>query len=82
MPLAQLIYPDFFSAVQEIKCVLAHHLLALSLTWKQGGDKAKSRYNSEVGELHETLNLNNCIQPGMAVITDRGFSTTISSLNS
>jgi len=32
VPLAELTYPDFFSAVQEIKHVLAHHLLALSLT--------------------------------------------------
>lgn len=85
VPLAQLTYPDFFSAVQEIKRVLAHHLLALSLTWKRGltrGDKANSRYNSEGGELHETLNLNNCIRSSMAVITDQGFSTTISGLNS
>lgn len=45
-------------------------------------DKANSRYNLEGGELHETLNLNNCIQPSMAVIIDRGFSPTISGLNS
>lgn len=36
VPLAQLTYPHFFPAVQELTRVLAHHLLALSLPWNRG----------------------------------------------
>lgn len=58
VPLAQLTYPDFFSAVQEIKRVLAHHLLALSLIWKWGSHWEGTRQAQDVIQRGE-----NCMKP-------------------
>lgn len=75
----------FFSCSRDKACPrspLVSTVPYLEMGASLWGDKANLRYNLEGGELHETLNLNNCVQSSMAVIIDEGFSTTISSLNS